>query len=93
MDNRYYKNQRKEVYEMVPPFPQRVLEIGCAEGGFKENFSSDIALLSVLRSFFGDFSDAELGRIKAEEECDTFHESLMKMQSSRPASTAQTRSS
>lgn len=42
MDNRYYKNQRKEVYEMVPPFPQRVLEIGCAEGGFKENFSSDI---------------------------------------------------
>ena len=43
-----------------------------------ENFSSDIALLSVLRSFFGDFSDAELGRIKAEEGCDTFHESLMK---------------
>ena len=38
MDKNYYKNRRKEVYEMVPPFVNRVLEIGCAEGGFKENF-------------------------------------------------------
>ena len=42
MDKNYYKNQRREVYEMVPSSVARVLEIGCAEGGFKANFPREV---------------------------------------------------
>ncbi len=42
MDKNYYKNQRREVYEMVPSSVARVLEIGCAEGEFKTNFPRDV---------------------------------------------------
>ena len=42
MDKNYYKNQREEVYEMIPSTVTRVLEIGCAEGRFKENFPKSV---------------------------------------------------
>lgn len=38
----YYQNRRNEIYAIVPPSANRVLEIGCAAGGFRLNFPTDI---------------------------------------------------
>ena len=42
MDNGYYQNYRKEVFEIVPKGASRILEIGCAAGRFRQNFSPDV---------------------------------------------------
>lgn len=42
MDNAYYQNTRPEVYGLVPRSAKRVLEIGCAAGGFRLNFPNDV---------------------------------------------------
>ncbi len=42
MENGYYQNQRSEIYEMVPLPVSRVLEVGCAAGGFRLNFPDDV---------------------------------------------------
>ena len=38
----YYQNQRPEIYGMVPEFADKILEIGCAAGGFRLNFSEHV---------------------------------------------------
>ena len=38
MDNGYYQNYRREVFEIVPKGASRILEIGCAAGRFRLNF-------------------------------------------------------
>jgi 2-polyprenyl-3-methyl-5-hydroxy-6-metoxy-1,4-benzoquinol methylase len=38
----YYQNQRREIYGMIPETAQKVLEIGCAAGGFRLNFPKEI---------------------------------------------------
>lgn len=42
MDNAYYQCQRQEVYELAPASAKRVLEIGCAAGGFRLNFCEQV---------------------------------------------------
>ena len=42
MDDTYYQNTRPEVYGLVPKSAKRVLEIGCAAGGFRLNFPDDV---------------------------------------------------
>ena len=42
MDNAYYQNTRPEVYGLVPKSAKRVLEIGCAAGGFRLNFPEQV---------------------------------------------------
>ena len=42
MDSGYYQNKRHEIYGMVPLSAKRILEIGCAAGGFRLNFPEDI---------------------------------------------------
>lgn len=42
MENGYYQNQRSEIYEMVSLPVSRVLEVGCAAGGFRLNFPDDV---------------------------------------------------
>jgi 2-polyprenyl-3-methyl-5-hydroxy-6-metoxy-1,4-benzoquinol methylase len=38
----YYQNRRKEIYAIVPPSVNKVLEIGCAAGGFRLNFPEHV---------------------------------------------------
>ena len=38
----YYQNRRPEIYGMIPESAQRVLEIGCAAGGFRLNFPEQV---------------------------------------------------
>jgi SAM-dependent methyltransferase len=38
----YYQNRRPEIYGMIPEAAQKVLEIGCAAGGFRLNFPKEI---------------------------------------------------
>lgn len=38
----YYQNRRPEIYGMIPEAAQRVLEIGCAAGGFRLNFPEEV---------------------------------------------------
>lgn len=38
----YYQNRRKEIYAIVPPSANKVLEIGCAAGGFRLNFPEEV---------------------------------------------------
>ena len=40
--NSYYQNQRGEIYGMIPVTAQKVLEIGCAAGGFRLNFPEQV---------------------------------------------------
>ena len=40
--NSYYQNQRPEIYGMIPESVQKVLEIGCAAGGFRLNFPEQV---------------------------------------------------
>ncbi len=40
--NSYYQNQRSEIYGMIPEPVQKVLEIGCAAGGFRLNFPDQV---------------------------------------------------
>lgn len=42
MNEGYYQNQRPEIYKMVPESARKVLEIGCAAGGFRLNFSDQV---------------------------------------------------
>ena len=42
MNDGYYQNRRPEIYEMVAGTPRRVLEIGCAAGGFRLNFPDQV---------------------------------------------------
>lgn len=42
MDDTYYQNTRPEVYGLVPKAAKRVLEIGCAAGGFRLNFPDQV---------------------------------------------------
>ena len=42
MNYSYYTNERKEVYGLVPDGVKRVLEVGCAAGGFRRNFPADV---------------------------------------------------
>ena len=42
MNNGYYQNRRQEIYGMIPESAQRVLEIGCAAGGFRLNFPEQV---------------------------------------------------
>lgn len=42
MEDGYYQNTRPEIYGMVPKAVKRVLEIGCAAGGFRLNFPKNI---------------------------------------------------
>ena len=38
----YYQNRRPEIYGMIPEKSQKVLEIGCAAGGFRLNFPDQV---------------------------------------------------
>ena len=38
----YYQNQRSEIYRMVPELAHKILEIGCAAGGFRLNFPEQV---------------------------------------------------
>ena len=38
----YYQNRRPEIYGMIPETAQKVLEIGCAAGGFRLNFPEQV---------------------------------------------------
>ena len=38
----YYRNKRPEIYGMVPKTASKILEIGCAAGGFRLNFPDDV---------------------------------------------------
>ena len=38
----YYQNRRPEIYGMIPEKAQKVLEIGCAAGGFRLNFPDEV---------------------------------------------------
>ena len=38
----YYQNRRPEIYGMIPESAQKVLEIGCAAGGFRLNFPEEV---------------------------------------------------
>ena len=40
--NSYYQNRRPEIYGMIPEKAQKVLEIGCAAGGFRLNFPDQV---------------------------------------------------
>ena len=40
--NSYYQIQRSEIYSMIPEPVQKVLEIGCAAGGFRLNFPEQV---------------------------------------------------
>ena len=40
--NSYYQNRRSEIYGMIPEKLQKVLEIGCAAGGFRLNFPGEV---------------------------------------------------
>ena len=42
MDDAYYQNTRPEIYRIVPKSANKVLEIGCAAGGFRLNFPDDV---------------------------------------------------
>lgn len=42
MDNGYYQNYRREVFDIVPKGASRILEIGCAAGRFRLNFGDDV---------------------------------------------------
>ena len=42
MNEGYYQNQRPEIYRMVPESVCKVLEIGCAAGGFRLNFPEQV---------------------------------------------------
>lgn len=42
MDSGYYQNRRCEIYDMVPGNANKVLEIGCAAGGFRSNFPEHV---------------------------------------------------
>ena len=41
-DNSYYQNLRPEIYEIVPKSANKILEIGCAAGGFRLNFAEQV---------------------------------------------------
>lgn len=41
-NNGYYQNKRPEIYGMVPESARKVLEIGCAAGGFRLNFPDEV---------------------------------------------------
>ena len=41
-NNSYYQNLRPEIYEIVPPTANKILEIGCAAGGFRLNFAEQV---------------------------------------------------
>lgn len=45
MHNNYYLGKRPEVFELIQahaPAPQKILEIGCGNGGFRENFPKNV---------------------------------------------------
>ena len=42
MNNGYYQNKRPEIYGMGPESARKVLEIGCAAGGFRLNFPDEV---------------------------------------------------
>ena len=41
-NNSYYQNQRPEIYNIVPESANKILEIGCAAGGFRLNFTEQV---------------------------------------------------
>ena len=41
-NNSYYQNLRPEIYEIVPKSVNKILEIGCAAGGFRLNFAEQV---------------------------------------------------
>lgn len=42
VDQSYYQMSRSEIVPLVPKTAKRILEIGCAAGGFRRNFSDGI---------------------------------------------------
>ena len=42
MEYGYYCNRRAEVFRLVPDGAKRILEIGCAAGEFRQNFTNEI---------------------------------------------------
>ena len=42
MDAEYYQCERREVYDIVSASAKRVLEVGCAAGGFRLNFPEQV---------------------------------------------------
>lgn len=59
----YYNNFRKEVFDIIPISPRKVLEIGCGEGNFKRNFPCDVEYWGVEPSSAAIEAEKHLSRV------------------------------
>lgn len=54
MDNKYYRNERREVLNLIPNAPKTVLELGCGEGVFssllKQKYSCHITGIDICKN-------------------------------------------